>query len=90
VEIKERVEQRLDLEKWNVDIVLSHTCPMKYVPREEFLSCVDQSSVDNSTEEWLETIENKLTYSRWYCGHYHTNKTIDKMKFLFEDFLELR
>ena len=44
----------------------------------------------DSTEEWLNTIEDKLTYSRWYCGHYHTNKIIDKMKFLFKDFLELR
>ena len=62
---------------------------MKYIPREVFLSSIDQSTVDNSTEEWLDTIEDRLTYSRCYCGHYHTNKTIDRMRFLFEDFLEL-
>ena len=89
-EIKKGVEQRLVSENWTIDIVLSHTCPMKYVPQEMFMPFVDQSSVDNSTEEWLDTIEEKLTYFRWYCGHYHTNKTIDKMRFLFEDFLELR
>jgi len=89
-DIKKRVEQRLDAENWTVDIVLSHTCPLKYIPTEVFLKGIDQSTVDNGTEEWLDKIENKLSYSRWYCGHYHTNKTIDKMRFLFEDFLELR
>ena len=89
-EIKCRVEQRLDMEKWRVDVVLSHTTPLKYEPREVFPSCVDDSKVDKSTEIWLDAIEDRLNYDKWYCGHYHTNKTIDKMKFLFEDFLEFR
>ena len=89
-EIKRRVEQRLDTEGWRVDTVLSHTAPLKYEPREMFLSCVDESTVDISTEIWLDTIEDRLDYSQWYCGHYHTNKTIDKMRFLFGDFLEFR
>jgi 3-oxoacid CoA-transferase subunit A len=89
-EIKQRVERRLDAEGWNMDIVLSHTCPMKYVPREMFLSGIDQSGVDNGTEIWLDTIEGRLTYDRWYCGHHHTNKSIDKLRFVFGDFLEMR
>lgn len=88
--IKQRVEQHLDSVTWNVDIVLSHTCPVKYIPREVFLPDIDQSGVDNATEEWLDNIENRLKYDRWYCGHYHTNKSVDKLRFLFEDFLELR
>ena len=43
-----------------------------------------------STEEWLDKIEDKLSYSQWYCGHYHTDKTIDNLRFLFEDFMEFR
>ena len=27
-----------------------------------------------------------LDYKKWYCGHYHTRKQIDKMQFMFEDF----
>ena len=49
-----------------------------------FLSGVDQSSVDKSTEEWLDTIERRLQYKQWYCGHYHTEKAIDKLTFMFE------
>ena len=89
-DIKRRVEHRLDEKNWRVDVVLSHTAPLKYEPREVFLACIDQSTVDNSTELWLDAIEDRLDYDQWYCGHYHTNKTIDKMRFLFEDFGELR
>jgi 3-oxoacid CoA-transferase subunit A len=39
--------------------------------------------VDNSTEEWLDTIEDKREYEAWYLGHWHTDKRIAKMYFLF-------
>jgi 3-oxoacid CoA-transferase subunit A len=84
-EIKTRVEDRLAAECWSIDTVLSHTCPFKYEPIEVFLKGIDQSSVDKSTEQWLDTIEDKLDYKAWFCGHYHTNKLIDKVRFLFED-----
>ncbi|MDR0324923.1 MAG: metallophosphoesterase [Oscillospiraceae bacterium] len=87
-EIRERVERRLGAENWAVDIVLSHTCPLKYEPREMFISGVNQADVDKSTEQWLDGIEDRLTYDRWFCGHYHTDKTIDKLRFLYNDFLE--
>ena len=58
--------------------------PLRYEPVEVFMSCVDQSRVDKSTEEWLGTIERRLQYKRWYCGHYHTEKAIDRMVFMFE------
>ena len=70
---------------WKIDVVLSHTCPLRYEPTEVFLSMVDQSSVDKSTEQWLDTIESRLHYERWYCGHYHTGKEIDKIRFMFQD-----
>ena len=62
------------------------TCPRKYEPTEVFLSGLDQSSVDKSTEDWLDGIEDRLDYKKWYCGHYHTRKQIDKIQFMFEDF----
>ena len=89
-EIKRRVEDRLDNENWRVDIVFSHTAPLKYEPREMFLSFIDDSKVDKSTEIWLDTIEDRLDYDQWFCGHYHTNKSIDKLRFLYEDFFELK
>ena len=73
----------------DIDIILSHTCPKKYIPTEMFLPMIDQSTVDNSTEEWLDTIEDTVNYKAWYCGHWHTDKRIDKMHFLFTTFESL-
>ena len=70
-EIKERVTRKLEDLEWQVDVVLSHTCPERYIPVEAFLSGIDQSTVDNSTEEWLGNIEEKLNYTAWLCGHWH-------------------
>ena len=85
-EIKAKVEQKLHELGWKVDAVLTHTCPERYIPREAFLSSVDQLTVDNSTEVWLDTIAERLSYKAWYCGHWHINKRIDKMHFLFDSF----
>lgn len=83
-EIKARVEKKLEELYWQVDVVLTHTCPQSYTPTEAFLPGLDQSTVDKSTELWLDTIEKKLNYNAWYCGHWHVEKRIDKMHFLFE------
>ena len=83
--IKAKVTQTLDQVDWKVDVVLSHTCPFRYEPREAFLPFIDQSTVDDSTEKWLDTIEEKLAYQYWFCGHWHIEKHIDKMRFLFHN-----
>lgn len=85
-EIKAKVERALADRNWKIDIVLSHTCPVRYEPTEAFLPMIDQSSVDKSTEQWLGEIEGRLSYERWYCGHYHIEKKIDKLRFMSGDF----
>lgn len=83
-EIKAYVEQQI--REKHFDIVLSHTCPFKYEPTEMFLGGIDQRTVDDSTERWLDTIEESIQYKAWFCGHWHTDKRIDKMHFLFRSF----
>lgn len=65
------------------DIVLSHTCPYKYEPREVFMQGLDQSKVDKSMEHFLDKVEENINYDKWYCGHYHTEKQVDKLEFMF-------
>ena len=84
-EIKQDVERKLDELSWNVDVVLSHTVPLKYEPTEVFLEGLDQSKVDRTTEKWLDKIEDRLNYQKWYCGHYHTEKKVDKIEIMFEN-----
>ena len=83
-DIKAYVEKQI--RETTFDIVLSHTCPFKYEPVEMFLAGIDQSTVDSSTERWLDTIEESIKYRAWFCGHWHTDKRIDRMHFLYHSF----
>lgn len=56
-EIKHQVEEKLEGMDWEVDVVLTHTAPLKYEPTEVFLPMINQSTVDKSTEQWLDSIE---------------------------------
>ena len=67
----------------HIDIVLSHTCPLKYEPTEVFMKCIDQSDVDKSMEKFLDRVEESIDYDKWYCGHYHIEKKIDNKEFMF-------
>ena len=89
-EMKKGIEKVLDYENWKVDAVLTHTVPLKYEPVEVFLPQIDQSKVDKSTETWLDSIEDRLTYKHWYAGHYHTEKDIDRLTLLFESIREFK
>lgn len=60
------------------DLVLSHTCPIIYEPTDLFLSFIDQSTVDKTTERWLGQIEYNLDYKLWCWGHYHTTRIYPK------------
>lgn len=82
-EVKDYVEKQIEKNNRKVDIIFSHTCPYKYRPVEMFLGGINRSSVDDSTENWLDKIEETTQYDKWYCGHWHTDKVIDRMVFLF-------
>lgn len=72
---KEEMDTILDEVKGKqFDIVLTHTCPYKYEPREVFMQGLDQSKVDKSMEHFLDKVEENINYDKWYCGHYHTEK----------------
>ena len=85
-------------EKWNLrqttyngkyDYVFSHTCPTNYIPRDKFLPMINQEEVDNSMEDFLQTVHDQITYDKWYCGHWHTDRIMDKMRFVYHDYLEV-
>lgn len=67
----------------HIDIVLPHTCPLKYEPTELFMKGIDQSDIDKSMKRFLDKVEQSINYDKWYCGHYHTEKQIDKLEFMF-------
>lgn len=68
-----------------VDVILSHTCPYSNIPRHLFLSQIDQSSVDNNMEKFLEEVKNKVKYEKWFFGHYHSNELIEENMYMLYD-----
>jgi len=39
-------------------------------------------------EEWLQTIEEKLDYEKWYFGHFHDDWKIYKFQMLYKSIIE--
>ena len=87
--IRQRVEQQLERRNWQADIILTHTCPSKLVPKEKYIPGVDQSTVDTGTEDWLDAVEDRLTYRNWYCGHWHIDKQIGPFRFVYKDIIQI-
>ena len=58
------------------DLILAHTCPYEWMPRDLFISCIDQSTVDNSMELWLGELLQQCSWRVFLCGHYHDDRIL--------------
>lgn len=102
-ESKAKALQNLSIRGNKIYGLLTHTCPLKYLPREVFMTTMEnvqkrakktgfalpffkkktfKPDIDRSTEEWLDKIEDTVEYTEWFCGHYHVDKSIDKITML--------
>lgn len=99
---KQKVEAVLQGENNQIYGMLTHTCPIDYLPTEMFMSTRQNANmkrkpkkakskklfkpdIDRSTEIWLGELEKKIQYKVWYCGHYHVDKQIDKIRMMHRD-----
>ena len=83
---KHKVEKAIAAVGGKVDIVMTHTIPMKYV-KELHLDPIE--GIDQSTEIWLDSIEDSLNYTLWYAGHFHVDKQMGKLRILMDDIVPL-
>ena len=84
---------RLMATRYPIDIMLTHTCPLRFEPKELFLNGIDQSTVDQSTEEFFDDLYEQFPADQkpmWYFGHFHGNKYTDDYVMLFDDIIELK
>lgn len=88
-EIKKLVIYNCKKYNWNIDYVFTHTCPRKYIPPEIYFNGFNQNKIDKSTEIFLDAIEQKLNYKKWYCGHFHIDKIDNNIIFMFNNYREL-
>lgn len=87
-EIMKYVEKQINKNR-KVDIVLTHTCPIDTEPRHMFLPFIDQSTVDKTTELFLQRVADWIDFDEWYFGHYHGRWDNGKYHMLFEDYVEV-
>lgn len=95
---KAAVEQKLSARGNRIYGMLTHTCPLQYLPTEMFMTTRQKATqkkkrrkkpkkqfvpdIDRATEEWLDTLEQRVDYTEWFCGHYHVDKKIDKIRMM--------
>lgn len=56
------------------DFVFSHTAPLDWEPRDLFLNCIDQSTVDKTMEVWMNKFKEMINWKVWCFGHYHADR----------------
>lgn len=61
--------RNLDRVGWQVDHVISHTCPESQ--RQHFLSSKQVKRKQDPTESMLQALYEKLTFLTWHFGHFH-------------------
>ena len=89
-EMMKHAIDNIERHNFKADIVLSHTCPYKFEPKEKYSPLIDQNSVDKTTEFFLDAVEKKLNYEKWICGHWHINKEVnDKFIFIYDKTLTI-
>ena len=84
------VEQQLALRGWKADLILSHTMPEKYIPGECLQRKRATGNPDLSMERWMDRLEEKTAYRKWYAGHWHVEKQVtDRMEILYQNYKEV-
>lgn len=41
-------------------------------------------------EDWLQIVEERLDYRRWFCGRFHIEKQVADLRFVYYDILEFK
>ena len=58
------------------DFILTHTCPYSWQPFDLFLKGLDQSTVDNTMERWLDDFRKQVTWNAWCFAHFHDDRAV--------------
>lgn len=84
---KQEIEDKVDGRTF--DFVLTHTCPYSWQPFDLFLPQVDQKTVDNTTERWMDELKNKIHWRyAWLFGHFHKDRIVRPHVEMYMDYFE--
>ena len=84
--------ETLEKHNWEVDYVITHTCPEYVVQRfisEHNAGGLYGNKVNDPTANYLEYIRESLSFKRWYYGHWHEDWEYDKFTLLYQKVTKL-
>jgi len=75
--------QNLEDNQYNVDYIFAHTAPenISQILIKQFGSLFYDP---DPTRKYLEHVCSSATFEKFYCGHWHVDRIIDKYHFLYE------
>lgn len=73
------------------DFILTHTCPYSWQPFDKFIAAVDQKTVDNTMENWMQEFAAKVKWNyAWLFGHFHDDRIVrPHVEMLFNNYIPL-
>lgn len=66
--------------------ILSHTCPLSEEPYDRTDLNLPPECI--RMEKWMDGFKD-IPYRHWLCGHWHINRKIDRMHFLYDQIVRL-
>ena len=72
---------------WEVDNVITHCCDEETT--KELCKKTHREYEPDILINYFSIIKKKLKYKKWYCGHHHMEKNIEKTRVLYREIIEL-
>jgi DNA repair exonuclease SbcCD nuclease subunit len=69
----------LDNNNWEVDLVITHTAPSDIIEK------LGYTPKDESLNKFFDELKSKLTYRKWFFGHFHKDVDVDEKHILLYD-----
>lgn len=75
----------------DVTHILTHTSPYRFTPLEWLPPQIDKSTLDLSQELFLDDVYTKVNnFDKWFVGHWHGEKQLGRIQFLYKSILPFR
>ena len=75
----EDAEKNLSAADWSVDLVVTHCAPTSVQVM------IDPSFKSDELTNFLDRINERLKFHKWYIGHYHIDATFGKHRVIYND-----
>lgn len=81
----ENAINNLERHKWEVDFVITHTCPHN----ETATFTTNLVRIEDPVGYMLQEIKDRLNFKKWYFGHFHRDKEVGRFRAVFNDIVQI-